>query len=321
MANSVWQGHLVYGPLAFPVRLTKGGRRDRIECHYVCRASSGPGRAVVMAQAAACAGQSPVPGVVQFPAPQLARLPEERPVPNRIARVHRAFVGPDSNIPLAEEDIHLGYEVRRNHWVLLEPGELDALDAPTSRELEIREAVPSHQIDPIFLNMSYYVSPEDSARRPYSLLYYTLAESGYVAKGELAFCGCEYEVVIRPGRRGLVLHTLHFAPDVHSEGEFPADRSLITDEELEMSKQFQETRRATFDPTKLRDKHRDRVMQYLMERAQEAFPASADDSDDLLDALQRSVDSLTKPPQPEGPGTGSRNGRRHRHKRPPDGRK
>jgi hypothetical protein len=48
--------------------------------------------------------------------------------------------------------------------------------------------------------------------------------------------GREYAVVIRPGSRGLVLHTLFFAHEVRMEEESPADLGMVDEKELELAK-------------------------------------------------------------------------------------
>lgn len=57
-----------------------------------------------------------------------------------------------------------------------------------------------------------------------------------MAVGELAMFGREYAVVIRPGSRGLVLHTLFFAHEVRMEEESPADLGMVDEKELELAK-------------------------------------------------------------------------------------
>ena len=98
------------------------------------------------------------------------------------------------------------------------------------RELGITEFVRLAEIDPVFFDVSYYVEPEAGAEKPYALLFTALVDSGYAALGSLAMHGREHVAVIRPGRRGLILHTIFYAKEVRPEGEYAADSGAGRDE-------------------------------------------------------------------------------------------
>ena len=66
---------------------------------------------------------------------------------------------------------------------------------------------------------SYYITPDLGGEKAHALLYRAPVETGCVAVGGLVMYGREYAVVLRPGSRGLVLHTLFFANEVRVQEE------------------------------------------------------------------------------------------------------
>jgi DNA end-binding protein Ku len=47
--------------------------------------------------------------------------------------------------------------------------------------MEVLEFVPQAEVDPVYLDASYYVVPERAGEKPYTLLYEALRRSGYAA--------------------------------------------------------------------------------------------------------------------------------------------
>ncbi|MGB9456919.1 MAG: Ku protein [Bryobacteraceae bacterium] len=53
--------------------------------------------------------------------------------------------------------------VERARYVVVEDDELDQMAPPSSRVMEVREFVPTAEVDPVYLDASYYVVPEDAS--------------------------------------------------------------------------------------------------------------------------------------------------------------
>jgi len=118
--------------------------------------------------------------------------------------------------------------------------------------------------------------------------------------------GREHATVIRPGRRGLVLHTLFYANEVRSEEEFGADRALVTQKELDLATLFVKTLAATFDPARLKDPFEERLRALIHERARTAVAGSRPAEEpqaappiDILEALKKSIAIARRPPKME----------------------
>jgi DNA end-binding protein Ku len=93
--------------------------------------------------------------------------------------------------------------------------------------MEVLEFVPAAEVDPVYLDASYYVVPEAAGLRPYTLLFQTMRQSGAVALAQWTAHNREHIVLLRPGCSGLVLHTLYYHDEVRALEEFRTDTSQI----------------------------------------------------------------------------------------------
>ena len=288
--------------VSIPVRLYKAARRERIRFHHVYR----PGE------------QAPEPDLTDEipPAPagkskilELPKPPSDTDVPaDVVARVRNQFVGEVEETPVEKTQVLKGYEIEKDRFVTFEPRELAAVRPKTSTELGIAEFVRLEEIDPIFFDTSFYAAPERGSEKPYALLFAALAQSGYAAIGSLSMHGRENATVIRPGHRGLIVHTLFFEKEVRAAEEYAAETSLVNAKELELAKTVVRALAAAFDPGKLKDAFEERLRELIDSRAEKAVPAYGREQDeearpapvqDIMEALRKSLEMARKPPKTE----------------------
>lgn len=266
MPATVWRGRLAFGMVSIPVRLHKAARRERIRFRHVYRPAEEPEPEENLA--------SPPPKAAP-PQGNLREMPrtasaDEPPVREPIAFIRNQPLGEISRAPVEKRDVLKGYEIEKDRFVALEPREVAALRPQTSTELAIAEFVKLEEIDPLFFDASFYAAPDRGGEKPYALLYRALAETGYAAVGSLAMHGREHATVIRPGRRGLILHTLFYANEVRADEEYAADTALVSAKELDLAKLFVRALAAKFEPAKLKDTFEERLHALIHTRAGEA---------------------------------------------------
>jgi DNA end-binding protein Ku len=66
------------------------------------------------------------------------------------------------------------------------------------------------EIDPVFFETSYYVVPKRGGEKAYAILFKALRETGHVALARLGMYGREHVVIVRPGQRGILAHTMFY---------------------------------------------------------------------------------------------------------------
>ena len=309
MPATVWRGRLTFGMVSIPIRLYKAARRERIRFRRVYR-PSGTSEAETAEGTKLVENDEPVIAEPDAESDQKLSEPalaETGTAANTVARVRNLSVAESNEEPVEKQNVLKGFEIEPNRYVALEPHEVAALRARTSTELDIVEFVRMEEIDPLFLDTSYFAAPDRGGEKPYALLFRTLTESGYAAIGSLAMHGREHATVIRSGRRGLILHTLFYANEVRAEEEHSADAGLVSRKELEIAKLLVEAMAGRFEPGKLKDVYEERLRALIDKRAAAGIAEYPEREEthrpapvvDILDALRKSLAAARKPPQTE----------------------
>jgi len=152
------------------------------------------------------------------------------------------------------------------------------------------------EIDPVFLETSYYVLSGNGGEHPYGLFYLALKESGYAALADVAMHGRQHVLVIRPGARGLIAHTMYYVNEVRGNEEYAAVVKDLAPKELDLAKRFIEAIAAPFQPEEFTDRYREQLQALIAskepgrsgDRGEQPRPAS-EKVIDIMDALRKSL--------------------------------
>ncbi len=113
-------------------------------------------------------------------------------------RIKQQLWCPHDERVVERNEIVKGYEYRKGEYVIIEPEEIKKIEPKTAKAMEILEFVKADDVDPIYFESSYYVTPDEAGRRPYALLCKALEETSYVAIAKLTMHNREYTVVLLP---------------------------------------------------------------------------------------------------------------------------
>ncbi len=219
-------------------------------------------------------------------------------------RIQQKRVDPSTGDEVAYEDIVKGYELTPDRYVLIEPGELEALDPKKTKSIEIEDFVALDEIDPIYFDHPYYLAPGPGGAKPYRLLLEAMRETGRVAIATVVIRSKQQLVAVRPiGDDVLGMATMVFPDEVIDPAtidEIPsADDVKVNERELAIAEQLVESLAADFDPDKYRDSYREEVLALVERKAageQIAVQPEADEEDvpvpDLMAALKASLDAV-----------------------------
>ena len=204
---------------------------------------------------------------------------------------HEREVGPD--------EIVKGWEVAKGEFVIVEDSDLEAIaQHDESRSIEITRFVPLDDVDPVYLDRTYYLAPAQAPaqRRPYVLLLEAMKQAGMGGIGRFVLRGAEYNALIRPKGDALVLETLVLAEDVRSQAEIEeaVAGTEVKKAELDLAQQVMQSLVGEFDPAELDSQYRSDLRQMLeakLDGQEIAKPEPVPDAPvvDLMEALKRSV--------------------------------
>jgi DNA end-binding protein Ku len=219
----------------------------------------------------------------------------------RWCTTHDREVGPD--------EIVKGWEVAKGEFVIVEDADLEAIQlADDSRAIDITRFVPLDQVDPVYFDRTYYLSPANTTaqRRPYVLLLEALKDSGMAAVGRFVLRGQETFCLIRPRGEALALETLFLAEDVRSQAEIEeaVSDTQVRDAELDLARQVIDSLVADFEPQELESVYRGNLRALLEAKlaGQEITKPEPVEEDapviDLMEALRASVAQASKKSEP-----------------------
>jgi DNA end-binding protein Ku len=150
--------------------------------------------------------------------------------------------------PVPRTELVKGYEYEKDRYVVIDDEDIKKVAPKTAKVMEILEFVKAEQVDPVYLESSYYVAPDEGGEKPYALLFQALRESKYYAVAKVAMHSREHIIVLRPGAKGILSHTMFYQDEIRQVEEFRTDTSLVKDKELEMAKMLISTLEADFEP-------------------------------------------------------------------------
>ncbi len=197
------------------------------------------------------------------------------------------------------DEIVKGWEVAKGEFVVVDDADLEAIQqSDDSRSIDITRFVELDQVDPVYLDRTYYLAPAQApaARRPYVLLLEAMKQSNMGAIGRFVLRGAEYFCLIRPKGDALALETLFLAEDVRSQAEIEeaVAGTEVKKAELDLAAQVMQSLVGEFDPSELVSEYR-RDLRAMLEAKLDGREISKPEPlpetpvVDLMEALKRSV--------------------------------
>ena len=317
MAATVWKGRLNFGLVSIPIKLFRAARAEKIHMHKLHRQTGERVRQVfvpstdapITAEAATIA-DAPVRDISSGADKPMTSRGAGAPAPPGESTDTGQTRAPAA---LSQADIVKGFEFEKGRFVNFEPGELEELAPKNSADMQIVEFVRFAEVDPVYLETSYYVAPDTGGAKPYSLLFETLKKTGYAAIGEFVMHRRDQIMILRTGEHGLIAHTLYYQDEVRRQDEYHADAGLAGEKEMALAVKLVEALAATYEPGRFKDQYRERLQQAIAAKV-ESQPAATQPTAtpkgevvDIMAALQESLSKVRKPVKSEsGPAEAKR---------------
>jgi DNA end-binding protein Ku len=228
-------------------------------------------------------------------------------------RVRREFIDSETGAPVEREAQVKGYEIENGDYVILEPEEVAAAIPQSDKTLKIEAFVPYHEIDDVYFDKPYYLTPDKMGADAYSLLRDGMRQAKVAALARSVLFRRLRTVLIRPHGPGLIGTTLNFDYEVRSSEEAFDDlpELKIEGEMLELAKHIINTKKGSFDPKAFDDRYESAVADLVKAKIEgrtlpkRKTPAPSK-PDDLLQALRESAGmaSAQKPKKRAAPKRG-----------------
>jgi len=204
-----------------------------------------------------------------------------------------------------------GYEIGRNQLMPVEDEELEALRLESTHTIDIEKFVPRSEVDELYLDSPYYVTPEDKVGQDaFAVIREVMARKNMVGLGRVVISRRERIVMLEPREKGLVATTLHYAYEIRNATEYFDDipDMKLPGEMVELAEHILETKAGHFDASEFEDRYENAVVG-MLKRKQAGLPpeqqpeaAAPTNVVNLMDALRRSVEAE----KPAAPGKAER---------------
>jgi len=214
------------------------------------------------------------------------------------ARIRYRKVSEASGEEVPNDRIRKGYEVSPGQYVVVADDEIRSLAPKASRMIEIEDFVDLDDIDPLYFEQPYYLTPDPTALKPYQLLVEAMTELRKVAIGRVVMRSKESLVAIRPLDDVLCLETMRYADEVlPRSGLLGEDMTAAepSERELAMARQLVEALSGHFEPEQYHDQYREQLRELIDRKAAGeeivAEPAAEEPGAvlDLMAALEASL--------------------------------
>jgi len=238
-----------------------------------------------------------------FPAHRSLRVPL-RMVDEEGTPLVRRYVCPKDGKHLDRHEIVRGFPVEKDEYVVLTDEELERLAPERTRDIDLRQFVPVAQLDPLYFERGYYLTPGGRSTKAYRLLAGTMEETGRAGIATFVMRGKEYLVAITADSNVLRADTLRFSDELRSAADvgLPKKRPAVKKPDLaRMKKAISSHATARVAEAELEDEYAEKLHKLVArkERKDEdvyELPEEAADEErgeadviDLVAVLKRSL--------------------------------
>jgi len=199
--------------------------------------------------------------------------------------------------PVDRSDIVKGYEIEKGHYVVVTDEEIKNVRLETTRTLDIERFVDAADIDRLYWNDPYFLTPDgDMAVEAFSVIRQAMEKAEKIALGRLVMHQRERLMALEPREKGILAYSLRSnrevkdAHDVFSH--IPASRPPA--EMIEIAAKIIDQQSGPFDPSKFNDRYEDALRALIREKEKGHGVKKVEEPKeaeviDLMEALKRSL--------------------------------
>ena len=204
------------------------------------------------------------------------------------------------------ENIVKAYEFTDGSYVVVTDEDFEKADPKASKTIEIEQFIEAAELNPMYLEKPYYVTPVKGGEKPYILLRDAMKESGRVAIGRVTIRTKQSMAAILPVGEALVLNLLRYADELRGTGELALPESAkISDKEMDLALSLIDGLTAKWDPEQFTDTYTDALLARIEAKAKlkgkelpdeepEVTTASPAKVVDIMDLLKQSIEAKGK---------------------------
>ncbi|MFP4698047.1 MAG: Ku protein [Eubacteriales bacterium] len=208
---------------------------------------------------------------------------------------------PNCNEELKEDDIVKGYEYEPGHFVILNEEDFKAVETEVEKAIDILDFVNLSEIDPIYFDKSYYLSPQETGGKAYNLLREVMNRTNKIAIAKITIRSKQSLAALRVYKNVLILETIFYPDEVRELTTVPGipQNKNLDQKEMNIATQLVENLTSEFQPEKYKDDYRIALRNIIEQKVQgkDIHVTKGEEHKnviDLMEALQKSLKETKK---------------------------
>lgn len=218
-------------------------------------------------------------------------------------KVKRIYIDPETGDEVAGPDQVKGYAVAKNQYVLIEDTDLETVKIESSHTIDIEKFVPRAEIDPRYMDVPYYIAPEDKvAQEAFAVIREAMRDTGVVGLGRVVIARRERIIMLEPWERGLLGTVLRYAYEVRdAKAYFDAIPTVdLPEEMMDLAQLIIKRKEGHFEADAFKDRYEDALVALVhAKQAGTTFApeTTAEPSNvvSLMEALRKSIGGPVPP--------------------------
>ncbi|WP_219833951.1 Ku protein [Paenibacillus sp. R14(2021)] len=214
---------------------------------------------------------------------------------------------PTCEVEVEWDDIVKGYEYEKGRYVLFEKDELEQLSGEVTKTINILDFVALEEIDPVYFQKTYYLSPDQAGSNAYNLLLEAMRQSGRIGIAKVSIRSKSSLAAIRIIDDCLAMETIFYPDEIRPVSLVPGlpESVNVNEKELMMARMLIEQLSTPFEPAKYTDDYRTRLMDLIQHKITGEEVSIAPEQQrtnvlDLMAALQASLEAVKLAPDAPG---------------------
>jgi DNA end-binding protein Ku len=214
-------------------------------------------------------------------------------------RLKQQMIDSETEEVVEREDRIRGYQFAKGHYVTVEDEDLEKVQLESTHTIDIQQFVPADQLDPVYLDGSHYLAPDDKvAEEAFAVIREAMRKKNVVGIGTLVLNRRERIVALSPRGKGILVQNLAYDYEVRDDEAYFEDIKdiKIPEEMLDLAEHIIDKKKGKFDPGKFEDRYEEALKELLTAKqqgrtikvAKEEKPSNVIN---LMDALRRSIDA------------------------------
>jgi DNA end-binding protein Ku len=217
-------------------------------------------------------------------------------------RLKQQNVDSETGEVVSRDEMVRGYEVAKDHYMIVEDEEIEAVQIESTRTIDIDQFVPKKEIDERYIDSPYYLAPDGPVgQEAFAVIRDTIANLNMIALGRVVLARREHVIALEPKGRGLIGLTLRYPYEVRDEKPYFEDipELKLSKDMLDLAAHIVQTKSGHFDPSQFEDRYENALIDLLKKKqAGETIQPVRDIAPprvvNLMEALRASVDAEEK---------------------------